>query len=606
MKKEDLIKLKKQIESLSEDEKKQRDIYLKNLSNGTYQGPMTGYSSVDKPWLKYYSEEAIKTDLPKMSCYDLLLQTATRMPKNTALNYLNKKISYGELIKNIDIVANSLNKMGLKKGNVICVSLPNIPESAYLMYACSKLGIIANMIDPRTSTEGVKEYAFESKSKYLFMIDAYIDKVEKLKEDNIFDKIISVSPLESLPSLKSVYNIKNINKKQKNEIYGWKKFIDEGKNNIAKSIEYEEGLPLLIEHTGGTTGTPKGVILSNDSVNAVVYGSKFTNNNFKEGNNWLNIMPTFIAYGAAIGMHFPLVSGMINILIPQFDPNKFGELLKKYKPNYMAGVPSHWESIIENKKLKGKDLSFLEMPAVGGDALNIELEKKLNEFLSLHSCDAKISKGYGMTEVCGGAVSTGRENNKIGSVGSPFCYNTVGIFDPETGEELYYNNPGEICFYSPSVMNGYLNNEKETNNIIKIHDDGKKWVHSGDIGYIDNDGNIFIIDRIKRIIIRYDGFKVFPSLIENVINTNDNVVSSKVIGVKDSNHSHGFLPKAYVVLNNDDKESLKNIEDLCKKELPEYMQPAFFEVCDELPLTSIGKIDYKSLEKENELILKRR
>lgn len=598
MKKEDLIKLKKQIESLSEDEKKQRDIYLKNLSNGTYQGPMTGYSSIDKPWLKYYSDESILSSLPSKTCYEMIVDITNRMKKKPAINYFNKKISYEKFLENIDKVADSLSAYNLKKGDTICVSLPNIPEAAYLLYACSKLGIIANMIDPRTSTEGIKEYAIESNSKFIFMIDSFTEKITSLLDDGIFEKAISVSPVESLPqTMQFIYKISNHIKVTSN-LETWNSFINNKSNINSSKIQYEKGLPLLIEHTGGTTGTPKGVVLSNDSVNAAALGTYYTNNNIVEGNKWLNIMPTFIAYGAAIGMHLPLIVGIENILIPQFDPNSFGELIKKYKPNYMAGVPSHWESIINNKYLKKENLDYLQMPAVGGDAMNIELEKKLNIFLREHNSDIHITKGYGMTELCGGAVGTGRNNNIIGSVGSPFYKNIVGIFNPETFEEIEYNNIGEICFYSPSVMNGYLNNEEETKNIIRKHDDNCNWVHTGDIGYIDKNGNIFIIDRIKRIIIRYDGFKVFPSLIEKVINQNPNVLMSKVVGVKDTNHNHGYLPKAYIVLNNNN-DSLENIISTCKEELPEYMQPAFFELCDELPLTNVGKIDYKKLELKN-------
>lgn len=597
------------------NEEKMRELYLKRLSLGELQGPLTGKPSIDKPWLKYYSDEAIIRDLPELTCYQYLYDCNCLYLKRTALNYFGRKISFSELFLHIEETAKALRQNGLKEGDIITISLPNIPEAVYLFYACSKIGIIANMVDPRTSEEGIKHYIEEVDSKFVIIIDTYFNKVKKLIDDKVIDKVIAVSPAQSLPfglnlgyKAKSFFdNLKDSNKKieYNDKVYNWHRFIDEGKKiKFEKKIEYQPKRPLVIEHTGGTTGNPKGVLLSNDNINAVAVQSVLTGIDMKREHTWLDIMPTFIAYGVAQGLHLPLTIGMETILIPQFDANKFDELLLKHRPVHMVGVPSYWGTIINSPKMQKEDLSYMIDPTVGGDAMDIALEQNSNEFLKNHNCRSKIVKGYGMTEVCGGIAGTLPNSNQIGSVGSPFVKSNIGIFDPETNEELGYNQHGEVCMTGPNIMLGYFANEEATNNILKKHKDGKIWVHSGDIGYITEDGNLFIVDRMKRMIIRYDGFKVFPSLIENVINKHEAIEACKVIGVRDLEHSQGKLPKVYFVIKEQymGKEEIitNELKEICKQQLPEYVQPCDYESIDTMPLTKIGKIDYRFLEKLEE------
>ena len=298
-----------------------------------------------------------------------------------------------------------------------------------------------------------------------------------------------------------------------------------------------------------------------------------------------------------------MIIGMETILIPQFDAQKFDELLLKYKPIHMVGVPSYWGTIIRSKKLAKKDLSYIIAPTVGGDAMDITLEQQANDYLKDHNCDSKIVKGYGMTEVAGGVSGTVDANNEIGSVGIPFVKTTISVFEPDTENELGYNEDGEVCITGPNTMLEYFENEEATNTILKRHADGKMWIHTGDIGHITENGSLFIVDRIKRMMIRYDGFKVFPSIIENVIGTHNAVEACKVVAIADSEHSQGKLPKAHIVLKDGFKpyqeQILSEIKQLCAEKLPEYVQPVDYKFRDELPLTPIGKIDYLALEAED-------
>ncbi|MCI9585432.1 MAG: acyl--CoA ligase [Bacilli bacterium] len=592
------------------------DLNLRQLATGEKLGPLTGYPSIDKPWLKYYNEDQIKTTMPQMTCYDYLFECNKKHLSNTALSYFGRKITFEELFLNIDSVAQALKAAGVKENDIITISLPNIPEAAYLFYACSKIGAIANMVDPRTSDKGIESYIEEVNSKLVIIVDAYYYKIKNLTREGKVEQIIPVSPAESLPlGLNLGYRAKNFldtikDSSKKIEFdektIKWTDFM-RNRYNYSSPIEadYIQNRPLVIEHTGGTTGKPKGVVLSNENINSVVLQSVLTGIDMQRHHNWLDIMPTFIAYGVGMGLHLPLTIGMETILIPQFDAKKFDELLVKHQPIHMVGVPSYWQTIIDSKKLANADLSYIIAPTVGGDAMKISLEKAANEFLENHNCTSKITKGYGMTEVCGGVAGTIDENNEIGSVGIPFVKTIISVFNPETGEECHYNEPGEICMTGPNTMLGYYDNETATNDILRQHEDGRVWVHSGDIGYMTENGNIFIIDRLKRMIIRYDGFKVFPSMIENVICSHEAVETCSVVGIDDLNHGQGRLPKAHIVLKpeyeNDYKVILEEIEALCVSNIQEYALPYDYVIKTELPLTSVGKVDYLALEAEDKV-----
>ena len=332
-----------------------------------------GKPSIDKPWLKYYTDEQKNTPIPKMSVYDYLLECNRQYKGRVALNYFNRKITYEELFNNIDKVAVALTQKGVKKGNIITVSLPNIPEAVYLFYAVSKLGAIVNMVDPRTSSEGIKNYTKEVESKIIFIIDSYYNKVKNFVGEGIVNEIITISPADSLPiglnfAYKAKEFIEGLRDKEKKVVFddtttNWPTFIRN--TNLKKEIvsSYEENSPLAIVHTGGTTGVPKGVVLSNENINAVALQSVLTGIDMKREHNWLDIMPPFIAYGLGMGLHLPLTIGMETILIPQFDPKKFDDLLLKYRPIHMVGVPSHWGHIINSKKLANQDLSYVIAPS---------------------------------------------------------------------------------------------------------------------------------------------------------------------------------------------------------------------------------------------------
>ena len=565
------------------------------------------YPSKDKPWLKFYKAKNLNAELPKCTIYEFIYNNNKDYMQNVALNYFDKEFTYQELFDGINKAAAAYTALGVKEGDIVIMATITVPETIYSIYALNMLGAIPNMVDPRTSVDGIREYIEEVNSRYILCIDAAYPKIEQAIEGTTVEKIIVSSPSDSLPRVKKTFY--KLFKQVKNEYSSnsllWKDFIAQGEGTTPVQIPYKENTCCVIVHTGGTTGMPKGVMLTNDNLNSSVVQGDNSGFYLRREHKWLGVMPPFIAYGIGNGLHLPLAIGMTLIIIPAFNPDEYDKLLLKYKPNHIAGVPSHYNSLMKSRKLRKADLSFIVSPIVGGDGTQPEFEKKISKYLLDHNCESPLIKGYGMTEVSAAVSATARrEYNKPGSVGIPFTHSIISVFDPDTGKELPVNKRGEICMVSPNTMLGYYNNKEATDEILRRHDDGLLWVHSGDLGYMDEYGCVFIEGRIKRMVVRYDGFKVFPPFIENVIMRSPYVKAVCSVGTRDKSHSQGQLPVAYIVLNDeveDDQETIRNsIEKLCKEELPEYAQPIAYYFVDKLPLTSIGKVDYRELEKRTE------
>lgn len=566
---------------------------------------MSGFPSIDKPWLKYYSEDAINTPLPECTIYEYIWNNNKNNLDDIALNYFGRKITYYELFENINKAAKAFSAIGVKKGDCVIIAAVTIPETIYAFYALNRIGAISNMVDPRTSEDGINNYICEVDAKFVLTIDAAYPKIYKATDGTNVKKIIVTFPMESLSIMKKLFvNISsyltNKTPKLSDGCLVWNDFIKSGKNFELQLTSYKKDSCCAIVHTGGTTGFPKGVMLSNDNLNVMALQYRLLGIEFTRKQNFLNIMPPFIAYGVVLGVHMPISLGLNDILIPQLDPNKFAELVIKYKPSHLAGVPTHYNKLRTSTKIKNKSLDFLCMTGCGGDGMSEKFEIIINDFLKEHNCRYPITKGYGMTEISSAASTNKLELNKVGSVGIPHLKTVISIFKPETDIELKYGEQGEICMCAPTVMLGYYNNNCESKKVLKRHKDGKVWLHSGDIGRMDEDGFLYLDSRIKRIIIRYDGFKIFPSLIEKVILSHPAVEFCCSIGVTDREHSQGRLPAVYIVLKNVCTDRHSKIESelriLCRKELPEYAQPFAYKFCNSLPLTPIGKVDYKKLE----------
>ncbi len=438
---------------------------------------LTGYPSIDKPWLKYYNAEAIKASLPECTIYEYLYENNKNHLNEVAIEYFGRKITYRDLFISIKKTACAFTNIGISKGDIIPIMAVNLPEVIYCIYALNIIGAIPNMIDPRIGAQGLEKYLKETHSSTLIALDACFESVNDIVRKSVVERVIIISVTNSLLfPLNHIIRIKNpVKLISDNRITLWKKFVSKS-NSIVKKVKYHKNRPAIIVHTGGTTGKSKGVVLSNDNINAAAHQVKYTNFGLERNDIYLNILVPFVAYGISLGIHTPLSLGWHSILIPKFETNDIAKLMKKYKP--------------------------------------------------------------------------------------------------------------------------YYGHEDETRNIKKKHNDGNVWIHTGDIGYVTENGFIYVVDRIKRMIIR-QGFKVFPSEIENALLNNANVLKCAVVGVRDSRED--TVPIAYIVLKNNDvdvstltNELNKTIE---KHGLPPYYIPKAYKYVEDLPLTKILKVDYKALEK---------
>ena len=486
--------------------------------------------------------------------------------------------------------------------------LPSVPEAIYLIYAAAKIGAKIDLVDPLFSKDLLRKYCDNSKPKLMFTLDVFSENAIKNMKDSTYDKVVLVSPVQSVPVLNlSKKTSKNI--EFNDEVITWNKFLKNGLGVESEWAEYEENMPFAILHTGGTTGVPKSALLSHDNINSLAYQFITSPLEMTKGEKALNLMPPFSSYGLGNGVHVHLCAGIKLIMIPSYDPSKIDEQIVKYKPNRIACTPSHYEYIKNSKKLKNFDLSFLHHPILGGDSLDIKTEKEVNELLLKNGCKDKIAKGYGLTESCSGVcVCVNNEANKLKSIGIPMVKNNISIFDIDDSEVEYsYGNTGEIAIQSPNNMLGYLNMEEETKNTLKVHSDGTTWLHTGDIGKIDSDGSIFIDGRMRRMIIEYGGLKANPFEVEEQLIKHPLVKRAVVVGVQDPEHEQGQSPVAFVLVDTKDldKEELlkKELNDICVKSVTYYSIPIDYVLVDEYPRTPLAKIDYKEMSRRyNEMI----
>ena len=566
----------------------------------TTQNPV--YASQAKPWLKYYDQKFIDQTLPALSAFEYVCQRSKNHLNDTALEYYGRKFTYADLIVNVKKTAAALRGAGVKKGDIVTVVSIMTPEIIALFYAADMMGATLNLVDPRYSVEGIREYIEEVDSHLLVCLNVVYERCRQAAKRTNVEKVIVLSPADSLPPVMAVgYKLTTPDKnKYASNVIRWKQFIKGGEGQSTAAEPYDPDHACVVVHTGGTTGSPKGVILTDDCFNGIALQFQAYPKLFHRGQKLMNVMPPFIAYGFACGIHLPLVLGFTVIIIPNLDPAKLGSLVLKHKPEHMFGVPTHYQQLASDPKLRDKDLSFIINYAAGGDSLSRGAEQTVNDFLAAHGARYPIAKGYGMTEVSSAATVAAGLDNKPGSVGIPMVNTVVAAFEPGTDQELPIGQRGELCISGPCLMKGYYNKPEETAILLRRHPDGRVWAHTGDMGYLDEDGFVYLDSRIKRMIIRHDGFKVSPSMIENVVSRHPAVHQCSVVGCADKDHTQGRLPFVYIVLKADTtakkKQVIRELERMCAEELPEYVQPVAYKFISSMPMTPVGKVDYRQLE----------
>ena len=488
----------------------------------------------------------------------------------------------------------------MKENDIVTIALPSIPEALYCVYALNKIGAVANMIHPLAGAKETANYVNEVQSRIAVIFDSAYSIVADALSQTSVEQIIVASPGDLLPfSLKVAYSLKVKRPNLDNQRFkSWRTFITDGRGVEISSSKKDCHKTALISHTGGTTGEPKGVMCSDVSCNSLMW-QILCMEKYDRQESCMPVIPPFHNYSLVESMLGMLTVGITVILIPKYIPEDFVKYIKKYHPNHVLSIPSYWEALLKIKGIENKDLSCLRTMIYGGESMSAEMEAKINNLLSRCGVKTKLRKGIGATEMSAGATVSYEGCNPPNSVGIPMSKTNCKIVDPGTTNELTYHQEGEICFSGPTMMLGYYKNQEATDEVIKIHEDGERWLHTGDLGYINEDGIIFVSGRIKRILITRDknnqATKMFPDRIEKAIFKHSNVEQCCVIGVPDEERVN--YPKAFVVLKNKGEDSTNEILEICNDSLPEYMVPVEVVYLNDLPRTAARKIDYRALEK---------
>ena len=559
--------------------------------------------SASAPWRAYYGDTPANLKYPNCTMYQLLSATAKQYPQNTAYVFQGKKTSFRQFMARIDAAAQGLTAMGIGKGDKVTICMPNSPQALDCFYALNRIGAIANMIHPLSAAGEIAFYLNFSKSKAILTLDQFYKKVTSILPEMQQECTVLVAqiqdelpfPLNLLyPMTKGGQSWKDL---PKQGVTYWRDVVRKQAVLPADDMTADECAAIL--YSGGTTGTSKGIMLSSRNFNALglqtIAASGFGS---VAGMKMLSVMPVFHGFGLGIGIHTALIGGATCILLPQFNIKTYAQTLIKDKPNLIPGVPTLFEALLRAEDLKGQDLSFLKGIFSGGDSLSPELKKKVDAFLKEHGCAEQIREGYGTTECVTASCLTPKDYARSGSIGVPFPDVYYKIVVPGTTEEVDANIEGEICISGPTVMLGYMDNEEETASTLRRHGDGRIWLHTGDLGHMDQDGFVYFRQRIKRMIIT-SGYNVYPSQLENIIDGHEKVLLSCVIGVKDA--YRGQKIRAYVVPmpGIEPTEELKNeILTHCAQHIAKYALPRELVWRTELPKTLVGKVAYRVLEEE--------
>lgn len=558
------------------------------------------------PFFKYENADLpLGFETPDVSMFGMLKISAQTRSDESAYEYFGESCTYKRLIEKIEAISGAYYSLGVRKGDVVTIIMPNTPEAVVSIYALNRIGAVANILHPLSAQEEIKNHINRVKSKVLLCVDICCEKISKIIDETPVRNVIVASAGDSMPAvMKTLYALKCINNfkydKADKRYLSWKEFS----KNTASTKEYcptgeqNEDVAIIL-HSGGTTGTPKDIMLSNRNFNSFGIQSVLTLRDVQAGDKILAILPIFHGFGLGVCVHVCFCFGACSVLIPQFKAKKFAATLKKYKPSMIFGVPTLYEALLKAKGADKLDYSFLKYAVSGGDTLPEKLEISVNEFLAKHNSTVKVCEGYGMTEGLAALCLSVGENYKSRTIGKPLIGNQMCIVEPGTVNVLSAGEDGELCVSGPTVMIGYRNNPEETQSTLRIHADGKVWLHTGDMAAIDEDGFVHYKLRIKRMMIT-SGFNVYPTQIESVIEELDFVEKCVVVSVPHPYKKE--VAKAYIVLKSNKSKSEATVEEIreyCKKKLMHYSVPYKYEFVDILPKTAYNKIDFMKLQRES-------
>lgn len=556
------------------------------------------------PWAGHVGAVPLHLDYFEGSMFDKVADIAAQYPNNVAFDFMGKSTTYKELIREIERCAKALKTIGVREGDRVTIAMPNCPQAIYMFYAVNLVGAVANMIHPLSAEKEIEFYLNESESVTAITLDQFYHKFENIRGNTKVVNIIIASVKDALSKpVKAGYMLtegRKIEKIPKDApVIRWKEFMKLSEHCFYNyRVQRQSDDPAVILYSGGTTGTTKGILLSNKNFNALSQQIIATNPMFRPGDKMLSAMPLFHGFGLGVCIHSMLGQGGRCILVPRFTAESYAKLITKYHCNFIAGVPTLYEALLRLDSMNGADLSCLKGVFSGGDSLSVELKKKFDKFLYDHHAGIQVREGYGTTETVTACCLTPPTMFKEGSIGVPFPDTYIKIVEPGTDRELPYGQEGEILLAGPTVMKEYMNHPQETAQTLRRHADGLTWVYTGDLGTQDEEGFIYFKGRAKRMIIS-SGYNIYPSQLENILDAHEKVQMSCVIGVPDAYKMQKV--KAFVKLAPSvpaNEETRRELMDYCRKHIAKYAMPYDIAFREEMPKTLVGKVAYRVLEEE--------
>ena len=566
----------------------------------------TGYPSMDKPWNKVYN---FNGDLPvaNKTVYEDLYESNISYINDLAIEFFGTKINYNKLFKNIDYTSKAFEEYGVKKGDFVTICAAGVPETVYSFYALAKIGAISNLISPYFDKEQLIKRIEECESDILIVMDTFYDEIKDAIEKSRIKHIIIMPTLNStfLNLISKKYKLQ----KNSNELF-WNQFIKDGeKRNLPKTIKYEKNLPLAMVYSSGTTGASKGILLSNDSFQNSLIAYKKSGLDISRGQKFYQIIPPWFSTGLSTSINLPLTCGASIYMDPRFERQIFVKNIIKHKPNYTVAPTSMYEGFLDKNLVKKCDLSYFNKPFEGGEPLRVEVKNEIDKVFKEHGSSSELLVGYGQCEA-GATITTQIHgvNNTNGSVGYPLPGITTAIFD-ENFNELKYNERGYVLANTPCRMIGYYNNALENEKYFYIDKNNVKWNCTGDVGYINEKGELFIEGRASDYTIIGDK-KIYNFDVENAIMSLPEIKLCDVFGKKDSNDEDCFV--AHIIFKDEVYIKIKDNINLVKEKLGKIqnkvyeltgnydMVPRIFKIRTEFPHAKSGKRDINKIKNEKD------
>lgn len=564
---------------------------------------LTGFPSLDKPQEKFYRKKPVREIETEQTIYELVFNSNKDNMSAPAIEYMGVTWSFEKLKEQVDKAADAFSKSGLNIGDAVLVGVSNCPEAVTILLALNKLGVVSKWFDVRAGEKDIEDYANDSNCRYIIAYDMLLPKVQMILDNTKLEKVLVIYPTDSLSiTMQMIYSLK-ANRLPKDSRYArFKDFIKRGNSKTNNtSVAFDKNRPSIMIQSSGTTGKPKIIVHSDFSATSCVRKMSFSDLPIQEGKKVLDALPPWIAYAIGQAILYPLALGAKVKICPTFEPNMVMKNLGKFTISFAA--PFHYRYIRDNynklsrKQLEG--LKIIDYLASGGDKISAEENAELEQVMG-----AVLVNGYGNNEGWGCLTCNPAKYNKYGTVGIPKYGETIIAYDANTGKELTYGESGEICALADTMFLYYEGNPDDTNAVKQLHSDGKVWLHTGDLGFVDEDGFITLNGRARRVIVR-QGFKISAYTIEDKITEHPAVKECVAVEVKDSAEEH--VPMVYIILK-DDVANVENIKqsiyDKCHSELKEYEIPKHFQIVSELPYTQNGKYDFRMLEKQgNEYVV---